>query len=271
MNNTVTAVVPSMAEKTLPESLACLERQSVKLADVIVIRNVSPFPAAMNRGVAQVKTPFLLQCDADMILHPDCVETLLSGMDENTGVSIGYLLDDLLGDIQAVKLYRTKCLRIAPFEDNIASDTTGITKIIEHGFRITFASRTRPYGNFADDVLGLHKPNYDDPLYVYGKFSVMGSVVRSRGSYPEYLGVLSALRRSPHTMSDLALTAFCHGVFKNQTSSGHKPFEESEDYQFIANFRSRPNGSHRLFAVTRVQDYDRAEELEALHLDPVSS
>ena len=258
-------MLPTLGEKSLEESLASLRAQTIRLKDIVIVRNTTPFPEAMNRGVAKVTTPFLIQCDADMVLHPDCVETLLACMDQNTGVSLGYLHDDMLGEIQAVKMYRTECLRNHPFEDTVASDTDGIARIVQSGFGISFAHRKAPRGSYANDVLGEHRPAYDNSLYVYEKFLLMGSIVRNRNSYLEYSGVLAALRRSPHKMSDLAITAFCHGVFNKRRTNGHKPFEETRDYRFFSDFRSQKNNGHNLFAITKLAGYDRAAELADLH------
>jgi Glycosyl transferase family 2 len=265
MGKDVTAVVPTIGEDTLNDSLASLKRQSCELAEIIVVRDVHPFPEAMNRGVARVSTPFMLQCDADMILHPDCVETLISAMDERTAVSIGYLQDDLLGEIQAVKLYRTECLRRAPFQNRIATDSDGIEEIVRQRFRIAFARRKAAYRDYPLDVLGHHRPNYADPLYVFGKFSVMGSIVRSRNSYREFCGVLDALKQSTHEMANLAITAFCNGLFNDRQQSEHRPFEATEDFQFFTEFSGSEKKSHDLFAITRLPDYDRSTDLEALH------
>ena len=266
MKKLVTALVPTLGEKTIEDSINSLKKQTHELTDIIIVRDVTPFPEAMNRGVKQVKTPFLVQCDADMILLPDCVETLLAAMDENTGLSIGYLHDDLLGDIQAVKLYRTECLRKEPFQDSIATDTDGIKEIVRHGFRIAFATRTQHQSEHPPDVLGFHRPDYSDSLYVYGKFSLMGSIVRSRNSYREYSGVLGALKHSQHPMADLAITAFCHGLFNDIRKSGHRPFDETPDYQFVDGFLSGAESTHNLFAITRLADYDRSEDLASLHI-----
>ena len=238
MDRDVTAVVPTIGEPTLEASLNSLRRQSHALADIVVVRDVHPFPEAMNRGIEQVRTPFLLQCDADMILHADCVETLLAAMDDRTGVSIGYLQDELLGEIQAVKLYRTRCLRQSPFENLIASDSAGIETIASRNFKVAFATRARTTGPYSADVLGEHRPDYADPHYVYGKFSVMGSIVRHRRSYREYRGVLAALKRSSHELADLAITAFCHGLFEDRRESEHKPFDVTPDFEFFREFSS---------------------------------
>jgi glycosyltransferase involved in cell wall biosynthesis len=261
MKSDVTAIVPTMGEETLSESIASLKAQSLMPADIVVIRNVSPFVEAMNRGVQQVMTPFLIQCDADMILDSDCIETLRDFMEKDTGVAIGYLHDPMLGIIQAVKLYRTAYLKKKPFEDSVTSDSDRIGRMKQEGIHIAFARRAHAFNGHEPDVLGCHRPNYDDPLYVYGKFSVMGSAVRNRNSWEEYEGVLEALKKSEHPMANLALTSFCHGVFTARRECGHKPFEESDDYRFIREFSKQRNSWNRLFAITRLKGFDPAAEL----------
>ncbi len=261
----VTAVVPTMGEKTLQQSIDSLEGQSVKPADIVVVRNVSPFVEAMNRGVSQVNTPFLIQCDADMILDPDCIETLRKHMDDATGVAIGYLDDRLLGVIQAVKMYRTECLMKVPFEDSVTSDSDRIMGMRKEGIEIAFARRGQSFNGHDPDVLGCHRPNYDDPVYTYGKFNVMGSAVRNRNSWAEFEGVLEALKKSAHPMANLALTSFCHGVFEERKECGHKPYEETSDYRFINEFSKQTNSLNRIFAITKLPGFDPASELARLY------
>lgn len=267
MKSDVTAVVATMGESTLNEAIASLEWQSVGLEDIVLIRNVSPFTAAMNLGISKVKTPYFLQCDADMILDPDCVETLRAFMRHDTGVSIGYLNDELLGIIQAVKLYRTDYLKKAPFNDSITSDSDRISRMLDDGVSIAFARRPKENGDHPRDVLGRHRPNYADPLYVYGKFSLMGSAVRNRDSYAEFEGVLAALKTSKHPMADFALIAFCHGVFAEKKNCEHKPYRASEDFNFISEFVKRTNSSNRLFAITKLKGFDPSQELARLRVE----
>ncbi len=264
MRSDITAVVPTIGERTLSDCLAALKRQSMPPVDIVVIKNVSPFVAAMNKGIRRVRTPFLVQCDADMILDPDCLATLRSAMTERTGVAIGYLDDEILGTIQAVKLYRTANLKRSPFGDSVTSDSDRITKMREEGSWISFASREGPDHGHAADVLGCHRPHYDDPKYVYGKFSVMGSAVRNRNSYDEFQGVLHGLKKSAHPMADLALIAFCHGVFNKLEKCAHVGYEETEDFRFLRAFMEQHGHENRLFAITKLKGFDAAREVEKL-------
>lgn len=265
MPSDVSAVVTTLGERTLEKSLASLEAQTLPVSEIVVVRDVTPFTAAINEGIRQVETPFFVQCDADMILDPDCVETLRGCMTEDTGVSIGYLDDDLLGTVQAVKLFRTSLLEKSAFQDSVASDSDRILRMKEEGDRIAFASRPARRHGHAADVLGRHCPAYDDELYVYGKFNLMAAIVRNRVSWPEFEGVLDALKRSTHPMANIALVAFCHGLFSEQERCGHRPFEKSPDYRFFERFLEQDGGWNRLFAITKLDGFDAKAELAQLY------
>ena len=51
-----------------------MHRQTLPVADTIVVRGVSPFHCALNAGAAQVRTPFFVQVDADMTFDDTCLE-----------------------------------------------------------------------------------------------------------------------------------------------------------------------------------------------------
>src|SRR5712672_71664 len=72
----VTAVVLSIGEATTDEAVASLRRQTLQPRDTIIVRDVVPFHNALNIGASQVKTPFFVQVDADMILDRECIATL---------------------------------------------------------------------------------------------------------------------------------------------------------------------------------------------------
>ena len=97
----VTGLVLSIGEPTTARAIESLRAQTFPCKDIVLIENVSPFHAAMNAGIARISTPFFIQCDADMIADPDCIETMLKFVRNDTGVIIGYLEDALLGQVQA--------------------------------------------------------------------------------------------------------------------------------------------------------------------------
>ena len=54
-----------------------------------------------NLAVTMVETEYLLPLDADNILYPRCLETLISGI-KNSGASFAYCYLEQFGDIQAI-------------------------------------------------------------------------------------------------------------------------------------------------------------------------
>lgn len=89
----VTAVVLSIGEPYTERALASLRRQTLTAAETIVVRDVSPFHCALNKGAAQVRTPFFLHVDADMVLDENCIAALRPLMTDRVGMVQGRLRD----------------------------------------------------------------------------------------------------------------------------------------------------------------------------------
>jgi len=107
--NDVTAVVLTMGETTTRHAIDSLRRQIMRPREVIVVRGKAPFHKALNTGAAQVKTPFFVQVDADMILDPHCIAGLRGNMSRRTGIVVARLRDALMEQVVGVKLFRSKC------------------------------------------------------------------------------------------------------------------------------------------------------------------
>jgi hypothetical protein len=188
----LTGLVLSIGEKTTQRSMHSLERQTAPLKEIVMVENVFPFHEAMNQGVSRIRTPFFIQCDADMVLDPDCSETMQNFIKEDVAVTIEYLSDDLLGKIQAVKMFRTECLKKAGFLDTISLDTDCINRLCEMGWNYVLVKRNnRKYGSFPD-ILGSHKPEYT-PIYIFEKLKLEGSRKRFRGVFQEFVSCLTKL------------------------------------------------------------------------------
>ena len=65
-NSDITAVVLSTGEAYTDRAIASVQRQTLPVADTVVVRGVSPFHRALNRGAAQVRTPFFAQVDVGL-------------------------------------------------------------------------------------------------------------------------------------------------------------------------------------------------------------
>ena len=246
----VTALVLTVGEKTTDEAIRRLGEQTVPCRETIVVRNVTPFHKAINRGISQIRTPFFIQCDADMLLDPDCIETMQKFIRDDIAVLIGYLSDKLLGTIQAVKMFRTECLKQIRFSNTISPDTNCITRLHKMGWNFVFVSRGEGRYGHAPDVLGTHKPEYT-PLYTFEKFKLEGSRIRHRGVFQEFTSCLEKLRSSKHPMATTALIGLCHGLFMEERKDGLRPYLRSGDFKLLEKFMASKNLENLAFAITK--------------------
>lgn len=246
----VTALVLTVGEKTTEEAIRRLREQTVPCGEIIVVRNVTPFHNAINRGISQVKTPFFIQCDADMLLDPDCIETMQRFIKDDVAVLIGYLSDELLGTVQAVKMFRTECFEKAKFSDSVSPDTDCINLLNSMGWKFVFVSRGEERYGHAPDVLGAHKPEYT-PLYTFEKFKLEGSRIRYRGVFQEFISCLEKLRNSKHPMAAIALIGLCHGLFIEERKDGLCPYSPSKDFKLLQEFMTSMNRENLAFAITK--------------------
>lgn len=249
-NKDVTGLVLTVGEKSTEESIKKLREQCVPCKEIIVVKNVTPFYKAMNRGISQVRTPFFVQCDADMLLDPDCIETMLKFIKDDIGVVIGYLSDELLRTIQAVKMFRTECFKRLKFPNSISPDTNCIIRLREMGWEFVFASRDKERYGHAPDVLGSHKPEYT-PLYTFEKFKLEGSRIRHRGVFQEFTSCLEKLKNSRHPMAQIALIGLCHGLFIEKSKDGLRPYLSSKDFKILQKFMASTDMKNVPFAITK--------------------
>ena len=246
----VTALVLTVGEKTTEEAIRRLKEQTVPCHEIIVVRNVTPFHKAIDRGISRVKTPFFLQCDADMLLDPDCIETMQKFVRDDTGVLIGYLSDELLGTVQAVKMFRTECIKKLMFSNSISPDTDCINRLSKMGWKFVFVSRGEERYGHAPDVLGAHKPEYT-PLYTFEKFKLEGSRIRYRGVFQEFASCLEKLKDSQHPMAPIALIGLCHGLFIEERKDRLRPYSPSKDFELLEKFMASMSMENVAFAITK--------------------
>jgi len=107
----VGAVVLHLNEPFWPLALASLDKQTLSVAQTVVLTGISPFYRALNEAAARMEMPYFVQVDADMQLDPHCVQSLRALMSEDCACVVGHLRDPLMGRIVGVKLFRTRLLR----------------------------------------------------------------------------------------------------------------------------------------------------------------
>ncbi len=231
----VTGLVLSMGEKSTQRAIESLKKQTVPCKEIVVVENMSPFYRAMNKGIKKVKTPFFVQCDADMVLDPDCVETMLKFVRKDIGIIIGYLNDDLLERIQAVKMFRSECFKHVRFSNHVSPDTDYIYRLKQKGWDYCFARRQKSRYDHKPEVLGAHKPEYT-PLYTYEKFKLEGSRMRDRGVFQEFLGYIDKLGKNPHPMAPVALVGICQGIVSARSKDGLMRYKKKKDFKLFEQY-----------------------------------
>src|SRR6267143_324962 len=208
----VTAVVLSIGEPTTARAIESVKRQTVALKEIVLIEGIAPFHRALNEGVGRVTTPLFVQVDADMILDPDCVESLAACLADNVAVVVGQLRDPLYGRVEGIKLFRTESVRRYPFRDSISPDTDFVREIGQQGWAVIYALRY-PEGERAQwHTLGEHDPGYA-PRYTYTKHVVKGRRLRYREDGTAVRDHLQVLHASTHPASLIAEIALAHGLF----------------------------------------------------------
>ena len=202
----VSAVVLTMGEVTTALAVERVRAQDVPLHEVIVVENVAPFSRALNQGAARVSTPFLLQVDADMILDPHCVATLLRGMHDDTAIVVGELRDALEGQVVGVKLFRSACYSaLGGMPDTISPDTDFSVCATRVGWRIACVD--------SSITVGEHRPAYE-PAYTHRKYLLEGARYRHRGARAGLFQRMGRLEQSSHPMRHLAQLALGEGFFQ---------------------------------------------------------
>ena len=166
----------------------------------------------MNQGAGQVTTPFFVQVDADMVLDPNCLETLRAAVREDTGVAVAELRDPLVGQRTGIKLFRTECLRQEAFPDRISPDTDFIAAIRRRGWQLHWVG-PRPDGSAPRMTIGEHRPDYT-PGYTYRKYLLEGRRLRYRSNPGGMRWSIGVLETSLHPMARLAQLATTHGFFR---------------------------------------------------------
>lgn len=226
----VTAVLFTIGEPYAERAIASVRRQTLPPADLVVVgADQSPFHRAFNAGARQVRTPYFLQVDADLVLDPDCAARLRACMREEIGLVTGRLRDPLLGRIGAVRLFRTECFDRQGFPDTISPDTDFIAAIDAAGWRRLDALRRRSGPRDLWHTFGEHQPDYS-ALYTFAKFRLDGGRYRYRRDPYTLRDIAARLHRSRHSAAPLALIALMHGVFHRDTSDQLRPYDPDADF-----------------------------------------
>ena len=231
----ITAVVLSIGEAYTNRAIASVRRQTLPAADTVVVRGVSPFHCALNAGAAQVRTPFFVQVDADMILDDTCFEELRACVCNGVGIVSGFLRDPVLGRVHGVRLYRTECFKHVRIRDSISPDMDFGIAIARHGWLRLYALKYQ--GEWAGHwhTFGDHRPDYT-PLYTFCKFLLVGLRCRYRRREGRVSRMFQQLRASDHRMATIALIAAAHGLFRREQRDLLAPYQRTPEFEWLEAF-----------------------------------
>lgn len=181
----VSALLLSLGEPTTQCAHRALLNQTVALDRIVRIEGVSPFSKAFNLGVSRISTEYFLQCDADMVLKPECVEVLLDAMACEYALVFGYLRDPLLGSVQGVKLFRTSVCRDFPLKPLAHCESQQLEDWSAAGWK--FLKLTR--------CLGTHRTDRSNSVYNFERFRRIGFKTRVRRGWKDLTNRLTKLRK----------------------------------------------------------------------------
>lgn len=232
----VTALVLTIGENYTSRAIASVQRQTLPVAETIVIRGVSPFSRAINEGAVQVRTPFFIQVDADMVLDDTCVADLRSCVSEQSGIVVGHLRDPLRGRVPGVKLFRTCCFERVRFRDSVCQDLDFSDEILQRGgWTKTYALKRCGEVPAAWHSFGEHRPHYS-PHYTFCKFLVEGARARSRKADGKWLALLHQVRDSTHENAVIAVVGTARGLFVDAEQDLLVPYGPNENADFLERF-----------------------------------
>lgn len=220
----VTAVVLTIGEPFTERAIASVRMQSRPVHQILVIENLAPFHRALNEAARRVNTTYFLQVDADMVLDPACVDTLLAGMRPDTGIVVAELRDPLMGEIVGIKLFRTECVRQVAMPDTISPDTDLVDALDRAGWRTVYVRAT----------LGDHRPEYT-PAYTYRKFLLEGRRCRYRGAQRalqwRFKRLDDVARTDPAVgaIADIAQVGVANGFFLPGSHDGLTPWTARDE------------------------------------------
>jgi hypothetical protein len=238
----VTVVALTLGEPYAERALASARRQTLPPADIVVVRDVSPFHRALNTGAARVRTPFFVQLDADVTLDATCLAELRALVRDDVSIAAGLLRDPIVGRTTGVRLYRTACFADTQIRDSISPDMDFTNDTARLGWVRLNALHWRGPDPAAWHTFGDHRPDYT-PLYTYSKFRLEGVRARYRRREQRARAMLRRLCPSRHPAAPLALIATAQGFFDRDQTDRLAPYEPTPAFEALQDFLAAGNGA----------------------------
>ena len=162
----VTVFILTVGDPVFAACRNAIEAQHSSDFLIDIIEHVHPFNTAAQEMIRRCRTPYFIQVDEDMILHPDAVSRMQQAMTQapaEIGMICFHLYDeDRECPIQGIKIYRTKLMKRLAFHDLKASEMNLLDQMGEQGIRWILHP----------DTLGRHGTRYT-PESIYRRYKTM--------------------------------------------------------------------------------------------------
>lgn len=226
----MTVFVSTVGASSFPECMACLGRQDSRFR-LEVMEGVAPMSAAFQLMMDRCKTPYYIQVDEDMLLHPHAVRVLhdrIRAADPDVPLVVAWLWDAHLGHcIQGVKAFRHAIVSRYPFVDVQSCEKDQLRRMAEDGHHHLRPPETNPTQH-DPGTLGLHGTHYDAKS-IFERYSTLE---QRRRRHPDKLAWFEAhgaefLRRfrdDPSELNLMALMGILAGRLAPDDTPGEKDF-----------------------------------------------
>jgi hypothetical protein len=221
LTDAVTVFVTTIGAPTYEACLEHLRAQDCHFT-LRVIDRVAPMSAAFQRMLDECRTPYYVQVDEDMLLHPYAVRTLYERI-ERAGpqavLVVAELFDaHLARGILGVKIFRHAVARRYPFSSLDTFETDQVKQMEADGHVVV---RDRPgVEPVAGQTLGLHGTSWTLPL-IYERYMKLERRRLTTGLKRDWLApygaeFLERFRRDPSAENFFALMGIVAGVLSSR-------------------------------------------------------
>lgn len=209
-----------------PTAQACLERlrQQDCTFQLQIIDHVAPMNEAFQRMLDECRTPYYVQVDEDMLLHPHAIRTLyerIISAAPNVAIFAADLYDvHLQRCISGIKIFRHEIVRRYPFEASDGFEKAQVTRLAADGYLFHHTAPERE--PVAGRTLGLHGTQWTVET-IYERYLTLARrrVIYKLDWVSEYPAVfLQRYLDEPSPENFFALQGIIAGVFAARHGEG---------------------------------------------------
>lgn len=222
------ALILTCGEWTFQDSLKSVHAQTLRPRQEVVVENVFPAARAAQQGLEELLrrgSRAYVQVDADMILLPNCFETLASHLEAQPDCFqvVGQLEDGIEGPIWGVRIYRPGVIsQLGGFRDVAGPDRDLRERAEQQGWNTLTLK----------DVLGFHNRVYR-PEAAFGRYCnkanrLKGLYGMSEKTFRLWHNNLKILVMNYARNQDLPAIAAMAGLFCGILTEGEETLPDSD-------------------------------------------